>query len=215
MKFDLDCSKETYNMWCYFKLRIGTAPKESLYYNQESKFAILAFTTGWITKSFHRLLNSKSILTYAYTQTHHFKKERCLATNPVDLITDENVTRGNSSSVGHSLCDCAWTLHKDLFIEQNMLQFSEAVIPSPSFLSPSFPSSLSIFPFCFHLTKLMMNMVTQNTLFCWVHLANIKTFCLPLWGFPHLQITSCSPKWSNYFTEKFWQCAHLFFIPNV
>lgn len=63
-------------MWWYSKWRMGIAPKESLRYNQESKFAILAFTAGWILKSFAQLTEFKGILTYARTQTHHFFKKK-------------------------------------------------------------------------------------------------------------------------------------------
>lgn len=90
----MDCSKKTlcYTMWLYSKLRMGMAPKESLHYNQESRFAIMAFTAGWILKSFAQLTEFKGILAYGHTQTCHFFKKRHLVTEPVGLITDKNVT---------------------------------------------------------------------------------------------------------------------------
>lgn len=73
---------------------MGIAPKESLHYNQESNFAILAFRAGWSLKIFAQLIEFKDILTYVDTQTQHIflKKARRLVTNPVGLITGKNVT---------------------------------------------------------------------------------------------------------------------------
>lgn len=209
-------------MWWYSILRMGIAPKQSLPYNQEWKFAILAFTAGWILKSFAQLTEFKGNLTYAHTQTHPFFKKSCLVTNPGGLSTGKNVIH----VVNLPLVNTRYVTPFGHYVMTLMLfclyWMKEAEVFSSHF-SLSLPP-LSLFPsLLFYLSLLFSSNQAYDecrslwifSMYCWTSLANIKHFCLPLWRFPSLQIYSCSQKLSDYFTENFCQCAFAVCILNV